>query len=79
MFKRLKRIEALLTEQLTNERECLQIVRSRRIEIALMEAQDRRPFKCPWPDCAIAPYHVHMIAEESPAAPQSDGDSEHEG
>lgn len=70
MFKRLKRIEALLTELLTNERECLQIVQSRRVQLALEDADRAKPFKCPFPECAIAPYHVHMVAV--PASPASE-------
>ena len=73
MFKRLKRIEALLIELLTNERECLQIVRSRRIEIALMDAEARKPWKCPHAGCAIEPPHWHTIAMLPPDSPASGG------
>jgi hypothetical protein len=63
IFARLKRIEGLLAEMLINEREGLQIIRSRRIEIALQDSEARKPFKCPWLGCEVVPYHVHTIAE----------------
>jgi len=73
MFKSLKRIEALLTELLSSERECLQIVQSRRLQMELEDIQRAAPWKCPFKECAVEPYHLHVLPP-----PPTSGSDEHE-
>lgn len=65
MFKRLERIEALLAELLTAERECLQVVRVRQMQLAAQELENARPFKCQFPGCALEGFHAHVVVVDN--------------
>jgi hypothetical protein len=73
MFKRLKRIEALMERFLANEDECLKIVRRRELEYKLDKAfaqgEASKPWKCPHPECTVELPHAHAIL----MTPSSDG------
>jgi hypothetical protein len=71
MFKRLKRIEALLSEMVEMERRVEEIVQRREIRYALWDARDAIPWKCQAPDCAISWPHSHTIAMLPPASTPS--------
>jgi hypothetical protein len=61
VFKRLKRIEALLEQFLEYEKKCLEIVVHRDLEY-------RRPWKCPHPECTIEQPHWHTVVMAAPTA-----------
>jgi len=68
MFKRLKRIEALLERIVDDEDECLRIVQRREIEYklekSLAQAEVGKPYKCLHPGCTIELPHAHVVAME---------------
>ena len=78
MFKRLKRIEALMEQFLANEEECLKIVRKRWLEYemdrAAAQIAEKTPWKCATPGCAVQPPHAHVII----VASTDSGDEKHE-
>jgi hypothetical protein len=78
MFKRLKRIEALLTELLSAEHECLQIVQSRRLQMELEDVQREVPWKCPFAECAVGPYHLHVLPPPAGKQAVTEGEVKHE-
>ena len=74
MFKRLKRIENLMNELVQIERRVEEIVQQREIKYALWEARQDQPWKCHFKECAVEPYHLHVL----PPPPNS-GLEKHEG
>ena len=61
MFKRLKRIEALVREFVEMERRIEEIVQRREIKYALWDARNNALWKCPFPECTVQPYHLHTL------------------